>query len=146
MMKRFNTMCEFWTLKQSHNHVMMGSVDAWFYKELAGIQLLEEAPAYKQFIVRPYPAEGLDHARASVETIRGTVASGWTKTRDAFELKVQVPFNCSARVHVPANRNTVVNEGDMEASDAEGVTSMGHRNGYHAYSVQSGTYTFSCRQ
>src|SRR5690606_5379762 len=38
MMEKYTTVCEFWTLKQSKNHVMMGSIDAWFYKYIAGIQ------------------------------------------------------------------------------------------------------------
>ncbi|KAA3659181.1 MAG: alpha-L-rhamnosidase, partial [Calditrichaeota bacterium] len=39
MVEKYTTMCEFWTLKQSHNHVMTGSIDAFFYKTLAGIRL-----------------------------------------------------------------------------------------------------------
>ncbi|MCE1198317.1 MAG: family 78 glycoside hydrolase catalytic domain, partial [Marinilabiliales bacterium] len=51
MMEKYNTMCEFWTLKQSHNHVMMGSIDSWFYENLAGIHLVDEHPAYEQMIL-----------------------------------------------------------------------------------------------
>jgi len=144
MMKRFNTMCEFWTLKQSHNHVMMGSIDAWFYKVLAGIQLDEEKPAYEHFVVHPYPAKGLDCAKASVETIRGTVASSWRKTTGEFELVVQVPFGCAATVFVPGDREGPVQEGGVAAADAEGVRSLGYRDGAHAFEVQSGRYTFPC--
>jgi alpha-L-rhamnosidase len=144
MMKRFNTMCEFWTLKQSHNHVMMGSIDAWFYKTLAGIQLAEDKPAYEHFVVRPFPAEGLDYAKASIQTIKGTVASGWTKAEGVFELSVAVPFGCAATVYVPADIETAVKEGGVAAENVEGVRSLGYRDGYHVFEVQSGKYTFSC--
>jgi hypothetical protein len=32
MLEGRNTLSEFWDLKGSHNHAMMGSVDAWFYR------------------------------------------------------------------------------------------------------------------
>ena len=144
MMKRFNTMCEFWTLKQSHNHVMMGSIDAWFYKVLAGIQLVEDKPAYERFIVRPFPAKGLDYAQASVQTIRGTVASAWMKGEGTFELKLEVPFGCAATVFVPGERAARVREGGVAAENAEGVRPLDYRDGCHTYEVQSGKYTFSC--
>jgi len=143
MMKRFNTMCEFWTLKQSHNHVMMGSIDAWFYKVLAGIQLVQSKPAYERFEVRPFPAEGLDYARASVQTIKGTVASGWKKTEGAFELNVEVPFGCSAVVYVSGDRETPVKEGGLAVEKAQEVRSVGYRDGCHVYEVPSGKYAFS---
>ena len=146
MMKRFNTMCEFWTLKQSHNHVMMGSIDAWFYKTLAGIQLVEDKPAYEHFVVRPFPAQGLDYAKASVQTIKGTVASSWTKTEKTFALKVEVPFGCTCTVHVLAEQAVVVKEGSVAAANAEGVRSLGYREGCHVFEVQSGQYTFSCNR
>jgi len=144
MMKRFNTMCEFWTLKQSHNHVMMGSIDAWFYKTLAGIQLVEGKPAYEHIVVRPFAAEGLDYARASVETIRGTVASSWTKSGGAFELSVAVPFGCSATVYVPGEEEEIVKESGVAVARAEGVRCLGYRDGCHVYEIVSGKYVFSC--
>jgi alpha-L-rhamnosidase len=101
MMKRFNTMCEFWTLKQSHNHVMMGSIDAWFYKVLAGIQIDEGHPAFEQFTVKPFLANNLDHVSASTKTLRGEIAVEWVKNVNDFELSVDIPFNTTAVVHLP---------------------------------------------
>ncbi len=34
----------------SHNHHMLGSVNAWLYKYVAGIRVLE--PGFKRFIIR----------------------------------------------------------------------------------------------
>ncbi len=52
------TLWERWELMNgngmnSHNHPMMGSVSAWFYKYLAGINVDPNAPGFKRFIVRP---------------------------------------------------------------------------------------------
>ncbi len=69
MMSRYTTVCEFWTLKQSKNHVMMGSIDAWFYRYIAGIQLDEKNPAYASFIIKPQLVDSLNSAKSSIETI-----------------------------------------------------------------------------
>lgn len=145
MMKRFNTVCEFWTLKQSHNHVMMGSIDAWFYKNLSGINLSEDKPAFETFTIKPFIADGLNYANASIETIRGTVTSEWKRTDHSFELKCSVPFNTSAIVYVPAEKETAVYEGSVQAESAEGVTFLKFMNGYQVFELCSGKYEFTSR-
>jgi alpha-L-rhamnosidase len=142
MMKRFNTMCEFWTLKQSHNHVMMGSIDAWFYNSLAGIQLSEETPAYKHFIVKPFFAPGLDSISASVNTLRGEVSSKWRKTNTGYTMEVSVPFNCSATVFIPKKGITEVSESGESLEDSENVKVIETDGGYNIVSVPSGLYRF----
>ncbi len=143
MMKRFNTMCEFWTLKQSHNHVMMGSIDAWFYKSLAGIQLIEKNPAFKQFIIKPFFAEGLDHVNASTKTIRGKVASEWVRTENGLNLRVEVPFNCTAIVHIPASEEVEILESGKTLDENEDVEAIEYKNGYRIVQIPSGNYLFS---
>lgn len=143
MMKRFNTMCEFWTLKQSHNHVMMGSIDAWFYKALAGIQLIEEKPAFKQFIIKPYFADGLDHVAASTNTLRGKVASNWVKSDNGINLNVEVPFNCTSIVYLPANEETDILESGMNLDDIDEIDFIKFEDGYKIIRIPSGIYNFS---
>ena len=143
MMKRFNTMCEFWTLKQSHNHVMMGSIDAWFYKRLAGIQLIEDTPAYERFIIKPYVAEGLSYAKASTETIRGPVQSSWEQSPKGFEMNVEIPFNCTALVHIPSKEHTDILENGRETHNISSVDFIRYEEGFNIFRVSSGKYTFS---
>lgn len=143
MMKRFNTMCEFWTLKQSHNHVMMGSIDAWFYKNLSGIQLIDEKPAFKQFIVKPYLAEGLDHASASTNTFRGKVSSAWVKSDDGFSLNVEVPFNCSAKVYIPASEGSKISESGKPMDELDEIKIIKFEDGYKIVQIPSGAYYFN---
>jgi alpha-L-rhamnosidase len=143
MMKRFNTVCEFWTLKQSHNHVMMGSIDAWFYKTLTGINLHEDKPAYKVFTIKPFMAEGLTYAKASTETFRGTISSNWKRTENSFELSVSVPFNTKAIVYIPAKQEAIINESNASIEGGKGVTFIKYEKGYQIFEVVSGDYIFS---
>ncbi len=142
MMEKYTTVCEFWTLKQSKNHVMMGSIDAWFYKYIAGIRLNEEAPAYKSFIIQPNLLKDLDHASASTETIRGKVSSSWKRENGNFRLKVEVPFNTTADVFVPTAENATIFEGNQPAEKVERIQSLGFENGFHRFRVGSGRYNF----
>ena len=62
----------------SHNHIMFGSVDAWFYRTLGGIIPLE--PLWQLISIAPYAVGALTHAAVSQETIRGTVAVSWSRS------------------------------------------------------------------
>ena len=59
------TLSEFWDLHGSHNHVMLGSVDGWFYKTLAGIEPDEQHPGFEHFQVKPFIPDSLNRVRAS---------------------------------------------------------------------------------
>jgi alpha-L-rhamnosidase len=142
MMKRFNTMCEFWTLKQSHNHVMMGSIDAWFYKVLAGIQIVESQLAFEQFIIKPFLANGLDHVSASTNTLRGEIAVEWVKNVNDFDLNVDIPFNTTAVIHLPGKIEDLVLVDGEDVTNISMIESIGFREHYHIFKVPSGKWKF----
>ncbi|MCC5928923.1 MAG: family 78 glycoside hydrolase catalytic domain [Cyclobacteriaceae bacterium] len=142
MMQKYNTMCEFWTMKQSKNHVMMGSIDAWFYKELAGIRMDENHPAFRQFTIRPYFADGLDFVNASFESIRGNIRVSWSKTEGSYVVNVTIPFNTTAEVVLPAKfGSTILCEG-MDPSEVEGIVSKDENNAEWVIRAGSGSYQF----
>ncbi len=68
----------------SHNHIMFGSVDAWFYKALAGINADSSAPGFEKIIIRPQVPGDLSYVSASVNTVRGLVSSSWRKAVSGF--------------------------------------------------------------
>ena len=143
MMRKYTTMCEFWTLKQSKNHVMMGSIDSWFYKYMAGIQLDEKNPGFSSFIVKPLPLDSLGSAKARIETIRGTISSEWRKQDGQLSLNVEIPFNTSALVYIPGDEGAEVKEGGVNLKQASGIEALGYREGAHILKVRSGRYSFT---
>jgi alpha-L-rhamnosidase len=86
----------------SHNHAMYGSVGAWFYRALAGIQARADGPGFGRFSIHPYVPSGMKYARASLKTIRGLVESAWEVSENAFSLRVYVPVSSQAHVDLPA--------------------------------------------
>lgn len=142
MMQKYNTMCEFWTMKQSKNHVMMGSIDAWFYKELAGIRMKEAYPAFGQFIIRPYFADGLDFVNASFESIRGTISASWRKADGSYFVNVTIPFNTQAEIVLPKHAKAVLLCDGAEPSDVDGILSKDENGNEWVIRAGSGSYQF----
>jgi alpha-L-rhamnosidase len=85
---------------RSLNHHFFGSIGHWLYADLAGIT--PAAPGWATARIKPHIPGGLDHAEASTQTVRGTVASEWRRTGRGLELEATVPPNARGEVHVPA--------------------------------------------
>jgi alpha-L-rhamnosidase len=119
------TLSEFWDLHGSHNHVMLGSIDAWFYRTLAGIMPDEARPGFEHFYVSPFIPDSLHWVRASTRTVRGRIAVEWRKQAAGFELKVTVPPGSRATVILPARYSRGITSRPpvpVPKSNAEGYT------------------------
>jgi alpha-L-rhamnosidase len=129
------TLSEFWDLRGSHNHVMLGSVDAWFYRTLAGIQPDEVQAGFERFRIQPYVPRALGWVRAKVRTVRGDVKVSWEQRPEELQLQVSVPPNAMAVVRVPCPADRVVRVSPQRMAidrDGEAVE----------YHVGSGEYRF----
>ena len=120
----------------------MGSIVAWFYKYIAGIQLDENNPGFSTFIIKPNLLEGLTHAEGKTETTRGTVSSKWKSDTGKFLLEVEVPFNTTAKVFIPGQKEDKILEDGNELQKVEGVDYIGYSEGKHQLKVNSGNYRF----
>ena len=85
----------------SHNHPMFGSVSAWFYNALAGINLDPARPGFERIRIQPTPARDLRWASGSLETLRGTIVSSWNRAEKSFRLEVTIPVGSEAEIHLP---------------------------------------------
>ncbi|MBN1854136.1 MAG: family 78 glycoside hydrolase catalytic domain [Pirellulales bacterium] len=142
MVEKYTTLCEFWNLKQSHNHVMMGSIDTFFYQALAGIQIDERHPGFEHIVIRPFVPETLPYAKAAVETIRGQVVSEWTQNDAACQYHIMLPANTTADVYLPVEDIASVSEGGVPATRSTGVKLNHCADGTAWFTIASGNYTF----
>lgn len=141
------TLWERWELlngygMNSHNHPMMGSVSAWFYKYLAGINVDTTTPGFKRFIIRPYALGDLTWVRSEYSSMQGPIRSSWSREGESFHLKVSVPVNTTATVYVPAADQSQVTEGGNPAANAAGIKWLRSENGSAVFEVGSGDYEF----
>ena len=80
----------------SFNHYAYGSIVAWMFRHLAGLQALE--PGYRRAAVRPLPDARL--GRVAMEHRGWKVA--WTAEDDRhLRLSLTVPFGCEAELTLP---------------------------------------------
>jgi alpha-L-rhamnosidase len=143
MTKGRTTMTETWSAGGSHNHAGLGgSVIAWIYKTLAGINPDPEKPGFERVLIRPYMPHELNMVTASVRTIKGTVESAWEKADGTVTLKVSIPANMSALVYLPSADASSVKEGSLNAAQSPGVQCRGKENNMLLYEIESGRYEF----
>ena len=125
----------------SFNHYAFGSVGAYLYSGIGGINT--DSPSYKTMLIQPVPGNGLTWASTSYNSIRGLVSTAWTNTGSAFNLDVVVPPNTTANIYVPTTNAAAITESGVLASSAPGVSYVGFSNNYGVFAVGSGHYTWS---
>jgi alpha-L-rhamnosidase len=119
----------------SFNHYAFGSVIAWVYRSVAGIDTVPEAPGFKQILIHPRFDPSLTHARGEYDSVYGKIVTDWTKSGDSLSLKVTVPANTTARVVLPALPNSRLTE-SRKPTEAKAES------GNLVLNIGSGTYNF----
>lgn len=152
------TLWELWQDKSgpsmnSQDHIMFGSVGAWFYRALAGINLAEDGAGYRHIIIRPNIVEDLASASGTIGTMRGEVSSSWNHLPGKIELNVVIPPGADARVLVPQEEemtdvtvrdgNRVIWDHDHYVAGDPGVSSASHSRRGVEFEIGSGRYSFT---
>ncbi len=123
----------------SYNHYAFGSVVAWIYRSVAGIDTSSDQPGFHQIIIHPHPNKQMTAARGSYQSVYGPITTDWHGTPDGpFTLKVSIPPNTTAKVYLPAAPNTsITQDGKAIHAKTEG--------GSRVIEIGSGSYEFSVR-
>lgn len=122
----------------SLNHYAYGSIGDWLYRSAVGIQ--EAAPGYKRIVIKPHTGGKLENMEASTVTPYGKVSASWKASENLLtELTVEIPFNTTAEVYVPAASSAAVTVDDPT------VKAWGEEAGYVKFAVGSGKYHFTVK-
>jgi len=89
----------------SHNHIMLGSVDTWFFKSLAGMNALE--PSWKLIKIKPYIPPDMDYVSASLNTIRGNLHVSWEKVSSKILFVIRIPIGSTAELWIPKGNSAI---------------------------------------
>ena len=97
------TLTEQWDPRQgsSWNHFMMGQIDEWFFRSLAGLQPDPNGEGYRRLTIAPKPVGDLTRLRTSYRSLYGEVCVAWWNDADRFRLEVTIPANCRAAILLP---------------------------------------------
>jgi alpha-L-rhamnosidase len=130
---------------------MFGSVGAWLYKALAGIEQAESSSGFEKLLLRPRMVRDLQYASGSVRTVRGDVTCTWSRTDRSVRLDAVVPLGAEAETDIPKFnlKNITVKEGGrlIWADGAfvpgvEGVIEAKDASGSIVIKTGSGRYAF----
>jgi len=86
---------------ESLNHYSKGAVISFLHRYVAGIDLLDDGPAYRRFRVQPRPGGGLTWAEAVHDSPLGRLESSWRIDGRRLRLIVTVPPGAAADVVLP---------------------------------------------
>lgn len=108
------TLTEQWDPRKgaSWNHFMMGQIDEWFFRSLAGIEPVQQG--FKEFNIQPQPVGDLEWVKANHETLYGNISVDWKRKDGSFHLSLEVPANTKANVTLPDGSKKTVSSGKYD--------------------------------
>lgn len=133
----------------SFSHYAFGAVMEWAFRELAGIDMLE--PGYGRIRIRPRipsaqsnpDGEPLDWVEAEYASLRGLIRSHWRRNGETVEMRVTIPPNTTAEVHVPCRQvSDVLVDGKPLNAGVEDVRVLADSSPVTVLEVGSGDYLF----
>ncbi|MHB8508279.1 MAG: family 78 glycoside hydrolase catalytic domain [Candidatus Dormibacteria bacterium] len=129
----------------SFNHYSLGSVGAWLFSTVAGIDIEPATTGYQVIRLAPRPGGGLHYAKARLQTPHGLVRSEWRLVGEDMVFSFEVPANTTAHAILPAVAQDVVFEGGTVAASRPGITALAHADGVAEFRLESGSYELMSR-
>jgi alpha-L-rhamnosidase len=126
----------------SFNHYSLGSVGEWLYRCAAGIELDPDENGFRKFLLKPYPGGRLNYAGAEYHSIYGWIKSRWQRQETVLTYDITIPANTTARVYVPSDPGTSIQENGVPVEQVAGIKPLGRDNQYAVFEIPSGSYRF----
>ncbi len=123
----------------SYNHYAFGSVVAWVYRYVAGIDTASDRPGFHHIVIHPHLDPSMPHASGEYDSAYGKITTDWTSDQGkSMSLKVTIPANTSATIYFPAIPNTQLWEGGAAIHARQ-------ENGSNIVETGSGSYVFEVK-
>jgi len=86
----------------SLNHYSYGSIVEWMFRNMAGINPVEDKPGFRHVKLAPQPDYRLKYVKASLNSAVGLYESQWSINEDGtLNYKFIIPFNATATLILP---------------------------------------------
>lgn len=85
----------------SQNHLMLGSIEEWFYGGLGGIELIRNDLPFEEIRIAPGPVKGVDQVKAWVMHPYGKISVSWRREGCKVTVDVEIPPNLTAHLKAP---------------------------------------------
>jgi len=127
----------------SHNHPMFGSISAWFFRWLGGIQPASDAVGFDRIVIRPQVVPGLEWVKCSHRSIRGLIESNWHAMPAKLRFEIVIPPDASALIELPARPGDALSERGRPVSEVGDIEILPPGPAGHRLRVGSGRYEFT---
>lgn len=103
------TLTEQWNPRNgtSWNHFMMGQIDEWLFRTLAGIRQQEGSVGMRHLLISPTLVGDLQYVRAKTQSLYGEISVDCSRT----EITVSIPVGCDAIIKLPNGETKSVGSG-----------------------------------
>ncbi len=123
----------------SYNHYAFGSVVAWVYRSVTGIDTVAGGAGFHQIVIHPRPDARMAEASGTYQSIYGPISTKWKGNPGGpFSLKVSLPANTTARVILPPAPNSQVTENGKAVRPEQ-------ESGSYVLRIGSGSYDFEVK-
>ena len=96
----------------SLNHYSYGSIVEWMYRDVCGIQPMEDAPGFNRFRLEPKPDRSLGFVRARFDSPCGEIESEWRYEGNTLHYRFAVPFGTTAVLTLPGESPVTLSAGE----------------------------------
>jgi alpha-L-rhamnosidase len=93
----------------SYNHYAFGSVMAWVFRRVAGIDSDATGAGFHHLTIKPHFDAKLPQMHAEYDSTYGTVMTDWSRATGRFEVKL--PANTTATLTLPDGRTEQIGSG-----------------------------------
>jgi alpha-L-rhamnosidase len=135
----------------SFNSLPFAAVGEWVWNVIAGVNVDETNPGFKNVLINPQPGGGITWSSNCFNCIRGPIITAWTINTGAgtYYLNVALPANATASIYLPSGNLGNITESGCSPASAPGVqyyyaTNLPYwTNSGTVVQVGSGTYSFA---
>ena len=125
----------------SFNHYAFGSINEWFFGNVAGIKINDAG--YRTFMIKPEIAkQGIGMVNAIYHSICGKIVSTWRKEGDQINIRIVVPVNTKASVFIPTTQPDKVMESGNLIKNQKDIKLVNFKAGHLNIELGSGSYNF----
>lgn len=117
--ERWNSVLEDGSISEtgmnSLNHYSYGAIVDWMYRNMCGLNPMEESPGYKKAVIAPYPDNRIRWVKMKRETASGRYEIEWRYEEDeSISYKITIPFDCEAQVCILGMETQICKTGVYE--------------------------------
>lgn len=126
---------------RSRDHYFLGTYEQWLFEYLAGIR--DVRGGFRSLTLAPLWPDGLDWVRAELDTVRGRLASAWSREEGGIVYESAIPTGTAAviRLPLPEGAGLQIN-GAQPGAPIPGVIDLRREDGKLTVQAGSGVYRF----